>query len=165
MADVPEMSKPEFVVYPGDAELPARILENDIFEHPSQYRTVLTLGNMMLQDAMDMGDEGGAVSGDALKQVTDFFGYGYDKDVSFDDATEKAVRADETVQQLIIRRATLSQRSSSSGTENDAQGERIRDEIRHRRLALFVDRVLVWQTLQQAESDNDPKGNTLSHVG
>ena len=130
------ISKPEFVYLDKQTELSNRILEEDIFDKPFAYNSLLDQHDLI--STFDREHSGPNVSGEVARKLGQFFTERHDRDIDFDKATEIALGYDKKNISLLLTHRKLT---------NSAEATKTRDAIRQHRLGFFVHRVIVWEGL------------------
>lgn len=138
----------------------SRALETDICDDPERYKRVLEA----LGDVATSGEAGRLLDLDLFPEDVEaafliyaFFAGRCDQDLEYDDATDRALRADADYQAALAAhgKATSKQvlvTKATHGTIADRNAEPNRDKIRRISLAFFIQRTLDWQAQELAQA-------------
>lgn len=139
--------QPQFIVSSRDNSIKLSLEKfgRDITENPEKFLPIVSsIGSMAL-----VGSEATyEIDGDQAAYVQHYFLYEYDYEVSYDNESEVAVMLDPVTSGLISERARVSR------VHEPEQAKLLSDQIRHRRLAFFVERLIAFENQNQSE----PKG-------
>lgn len=159
MAEGSDFPKPTFTIEDDGefAELRLRSLENDIYKRPRVYEAVLgRLGAVLTADTIahdDRRTHSEAVSNNPAHRLHEFFTLRFDRLIEFDDASEQAISQDETYNELLAGHRASKNKAvklgiQKTGTQPDPNAEPMRDQLRRKRLELFIGRIADWNATQ-----------------
>jgi|GEM_PF-4628438 len=134
--------KPQFLISTRDEAIKLGLEQfgNDLTANPEKYLPIVySVGEMAVISTTDDVYE---LDGDRAGKVRHYFTYGHDLDVDYDDATELALKTDETYKSLVEARKRVSRK------DEPEQASELEQQLQRRRLAFFIGRLIAYNANQ-----------------